>query len=160
MRVGKRPRSGLAKEKKAGRVVARAKRKGTKRGYKSRRQAAPTSVAGKARGGQPRNLNALKHGFYARQFAAVERSDLDAAAVGGLSVEITMLRVVARRLLAMSAREKSAVRLAETLETLGSASVKLATLLRTEKFLSGEGGPGGALEQALREVAEGLGLHE
>jgi len=36
----------------------------------------------------------------------------------------------------------------------------LATLLRTEKFLSGEGGPGGALEQALREVAEGLGLHE
>jgi len=47
----------------------------------------------KRRGGQPGNVNAVKHGFYSRRFRELEAEDLDAALQNGLGDEIDMMRV-------------------------------------------------------------------
>jgi hypothetical protein len=47
----------------------------------------------------PGNLNALKHGFYSKQFEAVEIQDLETRLLVGLQDEVAMLRVMMRRIL-------------------------------------------------------------
>ena len=87
------------------------------------------------RGGQPGNLNALKHGFYSKHFQKSELKDLEE--VGDLQEEIGMMRVVTRRLLD-AARECSDIgELINLLNTLGLASTRVAGLMNTQKFLGG-----------------------
>ena len=52
------------------------------------------------RGGQPGNLNALKHGFYSKHFLKGEVLEVEEA--GNLQEEIKMMRVIIRRLLKMA----------------------------------------------------------
>jgi len=51
----------------------------------------------KKRGGQPGNTNALKHGFYAKNFSLAERRGLQAVEGVILGDEIGLLRVLIRR---------------------------------------------------------------
>jgi len=53
----------------------------------------------KSRGAPPGNLNALKHGFYARQFKKAELTGLEQCDFDGLNDEIAILRVYIRRLI-------------------------------------------------------------
>ena len=104
-------------------------------------------------------MNALKHGFYARAFDECERADLDAAAGMGLDAEIAALRVAARRVLARLDGDKTSFEAIALLNSLGAAELKVASLLRTKKYLTGEGaGLEAALEQALTEVARELSV--
>jgi hypothetical protein len=57
-------------------------------------------VAKRKRGGQSGNLNALKHGYYPKQFQKRELSELEE--IGNLQEEIGIVRVVTRRLLEMA----------------------------------------------------------
>ena len=87
------------------------------------------------RGGQPGNLNALKHGFYSKQFQKRELLDLEEA--GNLQEEIGMMRVVTRRLLEMARGCKDMKELISVLNTLGLASTRVAGLMKVQKFLGG-----------------------
>ena len=49
------------------------------------------------RGGQPGNTNALKHGFYTKNFSLAECQGLEATKEIVLADEITLLRVLIRR---------------------------------------------------------------
>ena len=107
------------------------------------------------RGGQPGNKNALKHGFYSPGFKPNETADLEEVAGDvDLRDEITMMRVIIRRVFTHAEdcgddRESWAM----VLGSLGSASTRLAGLLRTQKLLDGGGSDvADALSQALREV--------
>ena len=51
----------------------------------------------KKRGGQPGNTNALKHGFYAKNFSLAERRGLQVTKGVVLGDEIALLRVLIRR---------------------------------------------------------------
>lgn len=116
-------------------------------------------AGGKRRGAPPGNLNALRHGFYARAFDEGERADLDEAAGMGLDAEIAALRVAARRVLERLDGDKSSFEAIALLNSLGAAELKVASLLKTKKYLTGEGaGLDGALEQALTEVARELSV--
>jgi hypothetical protein len=90
-------------------------------------------------GGQPGNLNVLKHGFYSKHFQNSELEDLDEAR--DLQEEITMMRVVIRRLLKMARGCKDMGELVTVLEALGLASTRVAGLMRTQKFLGGNKNP-------------------
>ena len=57
-----------------------------------------TQPAHKKRGGQPGNTNALKHGFYTKNFSLAERRGLQATEGVALGDEIGLLRVLIRRL--------------------------------------------------------------
>ena len=92
-------------------------------------------MGNRKRGGQPGNLNALKHGFYSKQFQKRELLDLEEA--GNLQEEIGMMRVVTRRLLEMARGCKDMGELINVLGALGLASTRVAGLMKSQKFLGG-----------------------
>jgi len=57
----------------------------------------PPPTAKKARGGQPANTNALKHGFYASLFNSDERRRLEKFDQHEINDDITLLRVLIKR---------------------------------------------------------------
>ena len=87
------------------------------------------------RGGQPGNLNALKHGFYSKHYQKSELKDLEE--IGDLQEEIQMLRVVTRRLLEAARECNDIGELSNVLNTLGLASTRVGGLMKTKKFLGG-----------------------
>ena len=108
----------------------------------------------KGRGGQRGNMNALKHGLYLKHFTKVESELLDKSPAD-LESEIAMARVAMLRVFGMFSKVDAENRLG-MFEALSVASTRLATLLRTAKFLRGEGDDVGlALAQALAELTNG-----
>lgn len=114
----------------------------------------------KRRGGQPGNVNAVKHGFYSRRFGELEAKDLDEALVDGLGDEIALMRVMIRRVFEYANDEAGDLEhWTGALSALGAASTRLAGLLRTQKILGvGENDVVGALTAALSEVTKELGI--
>lgn len=91
----------------------------------------------KKRGAQPGNKNALKHGFYSDNFDASENNHLDAAIADDLASEINMLRIQTRRMFALSDGIEDLELASDVLGALGLAATRLATLLKTQSFLTG-----------------------
>lgn len=105
-------------------------------------------------GAQPKNMNALKHGFYSKQFKEDEIADLDNLLSQGLDNEIRMLRIMARRLFEYASGCTNPHDMALSLSTLGIASVRLANLMRSQKAIIGE--TGGEVEIALKQALSEL----
>jgi hypothetical protein len=112
-------------------------------------------------GGQPGNLNAFKHGFYAKKYRPFEIADLTAYMNEGLQDEIALLRVIIRRVfeIANDHEIQDLDTWSRSLNTLGTASTRLAGLLKTQSIISGGNGNDivSVLSQALGEVSHGLG---
>lgn len=104
--------------------------------------AQPQIPSGRKRGGQPGNLNALKHGIYARNVRPAEVSDLDLLIEAtGLADEIGVMRVNIRRLLDQTRDEREPLDLPTTaivLDHIGTASIRLASLLKTQRLIDPE----------------------
>jgi hypothetical protein len=89
------------------------------------------------RGAPPGNLNALKHGFYSRQFRQLETADLDVMLETGLESEINLIRVIARRVFDMAGVIETLEEGYSLLSALSDAALRLASILRTQSILSG-----------------------
>jgi hypothetical protein len=117
-------------------------------------------MAAKKPGGQPKNTNALKHGFYSRSFRTQEAADLLRVDPENLDDEIRMLKVVARRMLEMASDKE--ITYADTLKTLtalGVTSTRIATLMRTKSILTGEdNSTTAAISAALSQVIKEIGI--
>jgi hypothetical protein len=113
------------------------------------------------RGAQPGNLNALKNGFYSRQFRELENADLGRVS-DGLKDEIRMLRVLIRRMFDLASGDDGDLeQMAGCLNALGMASTRLANLLRTDQKLSVDTSEfAGNLSQALAETINSLSKPE
>ena len=101
---------------------------------KSRRR--DPGVVKKKSGAQPHNTNALRHGFYSRQFKALELEDL-AAIDGNLDDEIAMLRVVNRRVFEFANKNEPAT-LDDWLKVLsvhGLTDTRIANLLKLRSLM-------------------------
>ncbi|MCJ7520025.1 MAG: hypothetical protein MUO42_10215 [Anaerolineaceae bacterium] len=91
-------------------------------------------------GGQPGNWNGFKHGFYSKRYYPLELKDLSIILGDGLFDEISLLRVIMRRVFNL-ANDEDAQTLdtwTRSLNTLGAAATRLAGLLRTQLIISGE----------------------
>ena len=129
-----------------------------------------TSVCGqqsqtgnRKRGGQPGNTNALKHGFYTKNFSLAERRGLQATEGVVLGDEIGLLRVLIRRF-AEQIQASQGVALNESaqhLAVISEAMLRLASLLRTDHMLGGDLNNTfiTQLENAFEEVRKEL-MHE
>lgn len=105
-------------------------------------------------GGQPGNLNALKHGFYAKHFRTDELTELAEATVQTLNGEIGLTRVAARRVLALLDEAEDPQERVALLNAITMAAMRVASLLKTKKYLSGDGSDmGSALQEVLKDVA-------
>ena len=113
----------------------------------------------RSRGAQPGNTNALKHGFYSRQFNKLESSDLEFALLDGLDDEIAMLRVIMRRVFELTNNEEASIEnWSAGLSTLGAASTRLAHLLRTQHLIGRQADDTtSALSQALSNIMKEKG---
>ena len=114
-------------------------------------------------GGQPGNWNAFKHGFYSRRYKPTELRDLDTILADGLDDEISLLRVIIRRVFefANDVEEQELSTWTNALNTLGAASTRLAGLLRTQQLISGGSEDiVDTLSKALGQVAHEIGFRD
>ena len=88
------------------------------------------------RGAPPGNLNALKHGFYARNRKPVGGKDLVAAEFFGLEEEIAMLRAFIRQVYATGIETNTFSESRALLRVLCLASGSLNRLLLTQHWLA------------------------
>jgi hypothetical protein len=108
------------------------------------------------RGAPLNNLNALKHGFYARKFRTTDLVDLADTQFKGLDEEMNMLRVHMRAIIEQSTGAANYMESLETLRVLSQAATSLARLAKTQKYLEGgkNGGPGWSTLAELNALIE------
>jgi hypothetical protein len=87
------------------------------------------------RGGQPGNLNALKHGFYTRRFNPTDLAGVESTDYNGLLEEIAIIRLYARRLIELDDQSTNITQVANTLRILCLASLTITRLVKTSQFL-------------------------
>ena len=104
-------------------------------------------------GGQPGNVNALKHGFYSKRFDVDELKDIETIDAQGLSSEINMLRVYIRRVFDLSDGKDDLKTALNTLNGLSLAAARLASCLKTQTFLT-SGQDESILTEITRAIAE------
>ncbi len=110
------------------------------------------------RGAQPRNQNAFKHGFYSNTFQSGELGDLDAYMAKGIDEEIIMLRIVARRVMALANGVKDLEESITLLGALGLASARLAGMLKVKAIVGDDSGDAKqAISNALSDVLKEWG---
>jgi len=93
----------------------------------------------KKRGGQPGNTNAIKHGFYSKNFSLAERRGLQVRISVVLGDEIALLRVLIRRFAEQiqASQDLSLTESAQHLAVISEAMLRLGNLLRTDHMLGG-----------------------
>ena len=96
-----------------------------------------TQSTRRKRGAQPGNANAVKHGFYSRTFHGDECRDLETLLAEGLQDEITMMRVITRRVFRLADGFQDIEDAINLLGALGMASTHLAGLLRQQQIIHG-----------------------
>jgi hypothetical protein len=111
-----------------------------------------TTPQPRRRGAPEGNLNALKHGFYSRRFRSGELEDLAHQPDSMLQDEIDMLRIINRRVVDLAEEGKSADEILGFYSFIALTSLRLATLLRTQKLLLQGNRQGDALLVALDKV--------
>jgi hypothetical protein len=98
----------------------------------------------KSKGAQPGNTNAIKHGFYSRQFSRLELADLNVI-TSTLADEIALLKVTARRLFTFANgiddQDHTLDSFIAVSGALGSIAIRIAHLTRTGKYLTGNESP-------------------
>jgi hypothetical protein len=131
---------------------------------KTKRSAVKTEIfPRKRRGGQPKNQNALKHGFYSTLFKDRERYLLEQMQPADLSAEIELIRVTSARFLESLAASRDPGDFEANLTALRLVNLSaqsIAMLLRVQAL---SGSLRKDMDEALKtleEVAERLNITE
>lgn len=104
------------------------------------RKSAPKKRKRKS-GAQPNNKNALKHGFYSRQFSKDEKSRLDLQDSTDVLAEINLLRIYVDRIAEhLSIKTKPTDDDLKILNTLSLITQSISTLTRTHYLIRGKSG--------------------
>lgn len=128
---------------------------------KSKPSASKTQGKSKKKpGGQPSNKNALKHGFYAKNFSADETKRLDDQDSTDVIGEINLLRVYVDRLAnQIELKNKPNDDDLKALNTLSLITQSISTLTRTHYLVRGKSGAvTDSILQALEELRLEMGL--
>jgi hypothetical protein len=108
----------------------------------------------KPRGAPPGNLNAIKHGFYSKQFRKNDLADLELTDFTGLLDEIKLLRVYIRRVVELGRDTNDLAEALTILRVLCLASASLNRLLKTQRLLVEPADEtSDMIQQALHEIA-------
>lgn len=114
-----------------------------------------------SRGGQPGNLNALKHGFYTRRIRKRDLSGVEDTNIKGLAEEIALIRIFTRRLVECADPSADIYELAGVLRTICLASATITRIIKAQAFLTND--PNDFyrdVEEAIRQVRLEMGFDE
>jgi hypothetical protein len=117
------------------------------------------SPSPRRRGGQPGNLNALKHGFYTRRIHQRDLSGVDDTNLKGLAEEIALIRIFTRKLIESSHESADLLEIAGILRAICLASSTITRIIKVQAFLVND--PSGfyqEVDEALRQVRLEMGL--
>ena len=89
-------------------------------------------------GAQPGNTNALRHGFYSRQFRQGELDDLDLINMNDLITEIASLRAYTRRMLELSDGIEDLNTAMRLLDSLGASATKVSNIIYRNRMMHGD----------------------
>ncbi len=106
------------------------------------------------RGAPEGNFNAFKHGFYSRRFRNGELDDLVKSSPEALHEEIDMLRIITRRVVDMAEEGKCPDEILEFYNFIALTTMRLSSLLRTQKLLEKSENTADTLLSALEKVIE------
>jgi uncharacterized protein YjcR len=110
----------------------------------------------KNKGGAPLgNRNALKHGFYSREFKLKERKDLEAFDIH-LDDEIKLLRIYMRRLAQLAESFETIDQGLEFLRAISVATNTIGRLMRVRRYLGADETPLDLLTRSMDEAIEAL----
>jgi hypothetical protein len=113
------------------------------------------------RGGQPGNINALKHGFYTRRFAQADLAGVESIDFNGLLDEIAIIRLYARRLIELDNQSDDISQVADILRILCLASLTITRLVKTSRFLQADNNSSSTdLHRALEHLTTVLKLDQ
>ena len=113
--------------------------------------------ASRSRGGQPGNTNALRHGFYSRNWKYRDCKGLEDVDPVSLTDEIALMRVCIRRLSESIAAAASYEEQLRFIRTLSHAIYALNRMVRTQKaIMPPEGDLQQILSEALRDITREL----
>jgi hypothetical protein len=104
------------------------------------------------RGGQPGNINALKHGRYARSVPPRISGGEPHLFLANLEAEISMLRTVTRQIFELTDQVVGIDQMIKLLGALGLASIRTSRLLKSQKELGNGHQALDLIEAALRDV--------
>lgn len=111
------------------------------------------------RGGQPGNINALKHGFYTRRFTPTDLAGVESTDSNSLMEEIAIIRLYARRLIELDDQSRNITQVANILRILCLASLTITRLVKTSRFLQSDPNSAASdLHQALGQLTDVLRL--
>ena len=115
------------------------------------------SASSRPRGGQPGNDNALKHGFYSRQFTRADLPGLDGIQMGYMRDEVILLRVILRRVLAYSTEVTDLPTALTLLRGVAFASHVISRLMRAQHYVDDKApDPSLDIAEAIHEAAEAI----
>ena len=118
-----------------------------------------TPLPKRHRGGQPGNINALKHGFYTRRFNQTDLAGVESTDYNGLMEEIAIIRLYARRLIELDDQSTNITQVSNILRILCLASLTITRLVKTSQFLQVNGNTSASdLHKALEEITHLLNL--
>ena len=103
------------------------------------------------RGGQPGNLNALKHGFYSSYFKENEIDAIQGLPYDDLREEIAALRVIIRRILQLATEIEDVNTGLRLLSTLSGAAAQLSGLVKAQAVMQ-QSESEESFEEALRQA--------
>lgn len=112
------------------------------------------------RGGQPGNLNAVKHGFYSKNLKTITIDEAKCLQEN-LDEEIALMRTLLERFLVQFNGVESLEERARVLDIVGMTVVRIGSLLRTNFVLRGrtsDENPTRVIERALLDLAIQDGL--
>jgi hypothetical protein len=111
------------------------------------------------RGGQPGNLNALRHGFYTRRIHKRDLSGVEDTSIKGLAEEIALIRIFTRKLIECGTDTADLYEIAGILRTICLASGTITRIIKAQSFLVND--PTNFyqdVDEAIRQVRLEMGL--
>ncbi len=106
------------------------------------------------RGGQPGNINALRHGYYAKNLGVASPTTLDEFEIRNLAGEAAMLKDYMFKLYNCNIESTDSATLAETLRALSLAGMALARILHVHTRIRPSRETGSSLSDAIDELNE------
>jgi hypothetical protein len=105
------------------------------------------------RGAPAGNKNALKHGYYSRDFPKTDLKDLEAVDIKGLIEEISLIRLHLRNLTAQAQNAPTLAEYLDVLRVINLLTSNLNRLVKTQVFLATQAPAlGDKFEKILAEV--------
>jgi hypothetical protein len=112
-------------------------------------------------GGQPGNLNALRHGFYTRRIHKRDLSGVEDTSIKGLAEEIALIRIFTRKLIESGIDTADLYEIAGILRTICLASATITRIIKAQAFLVND--PTNfyqEVDEAIRQVRLDMGLDD